>query len=85
MENVTVAGNTYHTGTWLDLQPSLLAREQVVTISVLLNGDEKAVKCARFPLVDVKQVSEPPGARSRALASKAEGAQIALGPLRIGF
>lgn len=69
--------------TWLDVEPSLLAKGQVVTVVVLLDGEEKPVSLARFPLVDVTPASEPPGARSRALAEVIARTPIFVGPFRI--
>ncbi|WP_406170599.1 hypothetical protein [Streptomyces sp. NBC_00996] len=74
----TVVGET-----WLDLKPSLLSKGQVVTVAVLLDGEEKPVRLTRFPLVDVAPASEPPGARSRVLAEAITQASISVGPFRI--
>ncbi|MFD5888228.1 hypothetical protein ACFWHQ_19905 [Streptomyces sp. NPDC060334] len=52
---------------WLEIAPCLLRRGQLVTVTVLIDGDEKPVRCTRFPLVDVEVASVPPGSRSRAL------------------
>ncbi|MGW5130866.1 hypothetical protein [Streptomyces sp. NPDC004135] len=68
MTPVVITGVASHGDSWLDLPPALLARGQVITVTVLVDGDQKPVKCQRFPLVDVIQASESPGARSRTLA-----------------
>ncbi|WP_030833371.1 hypothetical protein [Streptomyces hygroscopicus] len=40
--------------TRLELEPSLLSRRQMVTVVVLLSGDEEPVTCVAAPLVDVQ-------------------------------
>ncbi|MFD9813995.1 hypothetical protein [Streptomyces sp. NPDC059080] len=44
---------------WLNIPPCLLSRGQVVTVTVLVDGDEKPVECLTAPLVEVPVVSEP--------------------------
>jgi hypothetical protein len=68
---------------WVDVVPSLLSRGQEVVMTVLVEGEEKPVKLASFPLVDVAPVSESPGERSRALAEAIGRMPIYLGPFRI--
>ncbi len=68
---------------WVDVLPALLSKGQEVVLSVLVDGDEKAVDLVRFPLVDVTPVSEAPGERSRALAEALSRTSIYLGPVRI--
>ncbi|MEX1655532.1 hypothetical protein ABZ960_20485 [Streptomyces pseudovenezuelae] len=41
-------------GTWLDVRPSLLTSGQAVTVAVLLDGEEKPVKCVHAPLIEVR-------------------------------
>ncbi len=67
----------------LEIHPSLLRRGQEIVVTVLGDGDETPVQLLASPLVDVPVVSEPPGARSRALAGAVQGTTIALGPLRM--
>ncbi|MFF2410953.1 hypothetical protein [Streptomyces sp. NPDC058092] len=50
--------------TRLEVRPSLLSRGQVITVTMLIDGDEKPVELLRAPLVDVKVVSEVPRASS---------------------
>ncbi|MFD8262791.1 hypothetical protein ACFV19_28635 [Streptomyces griseoluteus] len=78
-----VAGNNGWGDAWVDVVPSLLSRGQEVVMTVLVEGDEKPVKLASFPLVDVTPVSEPSGERSRALAETIGRMPIYLGPFRI--
>ncbi|MET7574953.1 hypothetical protein ABZT04_41795 [Streptomyces sp. NPDC005492] len=43
------------------VEPSLLRRGQTVTVTVLIDGEEKPVRCVQFPLVDVEQSNVRPG------------------------
>ncbi|MGW7465851.1 hypothetical protein ACWGJT_14370 [Streptomyces xantholiticus] len=79
----TVVGNQTSGESWLEIEPSLLRRGQVVTVTVLVDGDEKPVQCVRFPLVDVEQASVAPGARSRALTDALADTVFSLGPISI--
>ncbi|WP_167503204.1 hypothetical protein [Streptomyces malaysiensis] len=65
------AGVNSYGGTYLELPPSLLRRGQVVTATVLLNGEEKPVQCTSFPLVDVKVTNDALGSALSVLAESA--------------
>ncbi|MFF3489254.1 hypothetical protein ACFYXC_39360 [Streptomyces sp. NPDC002701] len=52
----------------IELKPTLLRKGQVVTITVLVDGGRAATRCTDFPLVDVTEVTEPPGTRARTFA-----------------
>ncbi|MGW1941425.1 hypothetical protein [Streptomyces goshikiensis] len=56
---VTTVAQTTTAEDWVDLLPSLLSGRQVVTITVLVDGEEKDVKCVSAPLVDVEVVNQP--------------------------
>lgn len=56
--------------TYLEVLPSLLRRGQVVTVTVLLNGDDKPVQCAMAPLVDVEVVNESLGSTLSSVAAR---------------
>lgn len=83
--NISLAAAATRIRGGIDVKPSLLMRGQVITITVLVDGDENPVKCESAPLVDVKVVSDPPGTVTRGLAAAIQGTTIAFGPLRIGF
>ncbi|MFE2360682.1 hypothetical protein [Streptomyces virginiae] len=78
-----VVGNETSGESWLEIKPSLLRRGQVVTVTILVDGDEKPVRCVGFPLVDVEQVSVPSGARSRVITEVLGEAVISVGPISI--
>lgn len=51
----------------IELKPTLLRKGQIVTITVLVDGDRQPTRCTSFPLIDVAEVTEPPNARARTL------------------
>jgi hypothetical protein len=55
-----VVGNSVSHESWLDVKPFLLSRGQVVSVTILLDGDEAPVTCLRAPLVEVDVVSVAP-------------------------
>ncbi|MDO0934464.1 hypothetical protein QQY66_23325 [Streptomyces sp. DG2A-72] len=67
---------------WLDVKPSLLRRGQLVTVTLLVDGDERKVKCERFPLINVTPVEGPPGVRKRAFTEAISIAALSVGSLR---
>ncbi|MFI7138644.1 hypothetical protein ACIBQ5_13035 [Streptomyces massasporeus] len=84
-EPVRTIGTTSSAGNWLDLQPCLLKQGQSVTVTVLIDGEEQAVKCVSAGLVDVEVVSESPGRRAQAVADAMSGVTFYLGPLALRF
>ncbi|MFE4527152.1 hypothetical protein ACFRMO_08130 [Streptomyces anulatus] len=66
----------------VEVAPSLLRRGQVVTVTVLLNGEEEPVQCTDFPLVDVKMANESLGS---ALSAVVESTTIRLWPFGINI
>ncbi|MFJ8045940.1 hypothetical protein ACIRBX_36055 [Kitasatospora sp. NPDC096147] len=67
---------------WVDVLPSLLSRGQAVTVTVLVDGDEKDVRCIGAPLVDVEVTNHPRGGAS-GLLSRVELTPFSLSPLPI--
>ncbi|GEK04518.1 hypothetical protein [Streptomyces sp. 1-11] len=80
-ELIPLTGGQHQGG--LLLKPSLLRRGQTITVTVLIDGDEKPVRCVQFPLVDVDQTSVRPGSLSREVADVLQDASVYIGPLRI--
>ncbi|WP_328925585.1 hypothetical protein OG429_13625 [Streptomyces sp. NBC_00190] len=80
----TVTANETSGESWLEIKPCLLRRGQLVTVTLLIDGDEKPVRCTRFPLVDVEEASVPPGLRSRALTDAFANTVLQIGPFSIG-
>lgn len=58
---ISLPGGRLQGESWVELAPTLLKRKQVVTATVLVDGDEAPVECRQDPLVDVDVVSEAPG------------------------
>ncbi|MFF2570991.1 hypothetical protein [Streptomyces sp. NPDC058084] len=65
------------------LKPALLRRGQTITVTVLIDGDERPVRCVSFPLVDVEESNIPPGSFSRELTDVMAGSFLYVGPFRI--
>ncbi|MEV7394889.1 hypothetical protein [Streptomyces sp. NPDC091215] len=65
------------------IRPALLRRGQTVTVTVLIDGEEKPVRCVQFPLVDVDQTSVRPGSFSREVADVLQDTFLYIGPIRI--
>ncbi|MFD6818963.1 hypothetical protein ACFWC5_01185 [Streptomyces sp. NPDC060085] len=43
----------------LQLKPTLLRAGQVITVTVLVDGDLRPARCADFPLIDVEEIEGP--------------------------
>ncbi|MFC8350765.1 hypothetical protein [Streptomyces sp. NPDC057280] len=67
----------------LVIKPALLRRGQTVTVTVLVDGEERPVRCVQFPLIDVEQSTMRPASFSREVANAFEGTALYIGPFRI--
>ncbi|NEA68630.1 hypothetical protein [Streptomyces sp. SID12488] len=68
------------------IEPAHLRRGQTITVTVLIDGEEKPVHCVQFPLIDVEQSNVRPGSLSRETANALDGASLYIGPfgIRVG-
>lgn len=79
---VTNLGTTPSAG-GVEIPPCLLRKGRSLTVTVLVDSDVTATSCLSFPLVDVAEVTEPPGARVVSFAGFiAEGVMGSLFGLR---
>uniref|UniRef100_A0AAU2A2U5 Uncharacterized protein n=1 Tax=Streptomyces sp. NBC_00093 TaxID=2975649 RepID=A0AAU2A2U5_9ACTN len=65
------------------IKPSLLRRGQTIAVTVLVDGEEKPVQCAQFPLIDVDQSNVRPGSLSREVVDVLPNTFLHVGPFRI--
>ncbi|MFF4727203.1 hypothetical protein ACFY3M_17980 [Streptomyces mirabilis] len=80
---VTTVGGIITAEDWVDLPPSLLSRGQVVMVTVLVDGDEKDVKCVSAPLVDVDVTNQPRGASPVSVAVDLTSVRLWPLPIRV--
>ncbi|MEU0030861.1 hypothetical protein [Streptomyces sp. NPDC006335] len=81
-ELIPGTGGTQRGG--LIIKPSLLRKGQTVTVTVLIDGEEKPVRCVQFPLIDVEQSTVRPSSFPQGVVDGLQGAAaLYIGPFRI--
>ncbi|MDI1453069.1 hypothetical protein NHG22_04455 [Streptomyces sp. ATE26] len=80
-ELIPATGGQHRGG--LLIKPALLRRGETITVTVLIDGEKKQVRCVQFPLIDVEQTTSRPGTLSRDVSDVLQDTILHVGPIRI--